>query len=420
MRKTNCIFKYMLSFTSAILLSISSFCVRAQAAENNAFDSNKEPHSDIQLVFEAELLTDDEKGAISDEVYDTLYSFFKDYYNAIGLYSAIDTDDYISNDGLREYLKNKIAAKQHRSVVYGKNDIENLTMKISATKMKRDGAIIEIDNAVTASYNYKGSVVESGFGEQWRVFLENRDDRCVILDACSSDAYDEGVRGDLFEIKYTDWEKGGDREFLKKQTEIDNTIITYYDKMKQDLKEHDGFASNKLEEKNERTRSSLHSLSKTAIKNWALNNCALTSPSSGNSSLANYYDFSQIPGNYDCTNFVSHAILAGGSNEYDNGNPNTGWYYNSLSDRSYSWTVVNQLYSFLVNNSTKGPAGYSIPYNNIYAPSGNYSYNPGDIMQFKNYSGVWRHSTVITGYQAVEGSSTILEALVTGRTSPGS
>lgn len=418
MKRTNYTFKCMLSLVSAILLSVASFCIKAQAADTIASNVNKEPHSDIQLVFEAELLTDEEKTSISDEVHDTLYSFFRDYYNAIWLYSAIDNDDYISNNGLREYLKNKIAAKQYRSEVYGKNDIENLSVKLSVHELKTDGAIIEIDNAVTASYNYKGSAEESGFGEKWRVFLTNRNDRYVIIDACSSDSYDEGVRGDLSKVQLSDW-KEGDRELLRKQAEIDNKIITYYHKMKQDLKEHNDFAGNKLEEKKGGTRASLYSLSKTAIKNWALNNCSLTSPSSGNPSLANYYDFSQITGNFDCTNFVSHAILAGGSNEYDNGNPNTGWYYNSLSDRSYSWTVVNQLYTFIVNNSTKGPAGYGIAYNHIYAPSGYYSYNPGDIMQFKNYYGDWRHSTVITGYAAVEGSSTSLEALVTGRTSPG-
>ncbi len=418
MKRTNCIFKYMLSLISVILLSVSSFCIRAQAAGNIDFNINKESHSDIQLIFEAKLQTDEEKTSISAEVYDTLYGFFRDYYNAIGVYSAIDTDEYILNNGLREYLKNKITTKQYRSEVYGKNDIENLSLKLSATEIKTDGAMIEIDIVATASYNYKGSAVESGFGEQWRVFLKNKDDRYVIFDVCSSDSYDEEVRGKLSEIYYTDWEDGGDKEILLKQAEINDKIIAYYDKMKHELKEGNSISGNKSEEKSGGTRSSLYSLSKTAIKNWALNNCSQTTPSSGNSSLADYYDFSQIPGNYDCTNFVSHAILAGGSNEYDNGNPNTGWYYNSLSDRSYSWTVVDRLYQFLVNNNTKGPVGYSIAYNHIYAPGGNYFYNPGDIMQFQNYSGVWRHSTIITGYAAVDGSSTNLEALVTGRTNP--
>ena len=64
-----------------------------------------------------------------------------------------------------------------------------------------------------------------------------------------------------------------------------------------------------------------------------------------------FYHFDDIGG--DCTNFVSQCLLAGGCKMvYDKTN---GWYYNSSYDRSYSWTGVSFLQSFLLSPPTGGP-----------------------------------------------------------------
>lgn len=58
-----------------------------------------------------------------------------------------------------------------------------------------------------------------------------------------------------------------------------------------------------------------------------------------------FYDFSLIGG--DCTNFISQCLYAGsGKMDYSN----RGWFYNSLSDRSPSWTGVDELYDYLISN----------------------------------------------------------------------
>ena len=166
---------------------------------------------------------------------------------------------------------------------------------------------------------------------------------------------------------------------------------------------------------------SLHSLSRMNIVSWATTNCNKTYPVSGNPDITYYYDFSQIPGNYDCTNFVSHALLAGGAVMYNTGgasggNPSsTGWYFVSTSDRSCSWSGVPYLYDFLTTNTTQGPSGQYMAYSIIYLVSGNIIYQSGDILQFKNDAGIWRHSTIVTGYGMISGSITSVEALVTGR-----
>ena len=65
----------------------------------------------------------------------------------------------------------------------------------------------------------------------------------------------------------------------------------------------------------------------------------------------NFYHFGDIGG--DCTNFISQCLLAGNCTmKYDKLN---GWYYNSAADRSYSWTGVSFLQSFLLSPPTGGP-----------------------------------------------------------------
>lgn len=64
-----------------------------------------------------------------------------------------------------------------------------------------------------------------------------------------------------------------------------------------------------------------------------------------------FYNFDEIGG--DCTNFASQCLLAGGLEM--NYTPIYGWYYISVNNRTPSWTGVNELYRFLVNNEGVGP-----------------------------------------------------------------
>lgn len=64
-----------------------------------------------------------------------------------------------------------------------------------------------------------------------------------------------------------------------------------------------------------------------------------------------YLDFENLGG--DCTNFASQCILAGSG--VMNHTPVYGWYYLSSYNRTASWTGVNYLYDFLINNRGAGP-----------------------------------------------------------------
>ncbi len=95
-----------------------------------------------------------------------------------------------------------------------------------------------------------------------------------------------------------------------------------------------------------------------------------------------FYDFSAIGG--DCTNFASQCIYAGA--RVMNYTPTFGWFYRSANDRTPSWTGVEFLYNFLVNNEGAGPFAKEVPLNEL---------EVGDIVQLGRATGDFYHSPVV-------------------------
>ena len=95
-----------------------------------------------------------------------------------------------------------------------------------------------------------------------------------------------------------------------------------------------------------------------------------------------YYDFEEIGG--DCTNFASQCIYAGAGTM--NFTPTFGWYYRSSYDRSPSWSGVEYLYNFLINNRSVGPFAHTVPMGEV---------QPGDIVQLGTGSGSFYHSPIV-------------------------
>ncbi len=96
-----------------------------------------------------------------------------------------------------------------------------------------------------------------------------------------------------------------------------------------------------------------------------------------------YYNFEEIGG--DCTNFASQCIYAGA--RVMNYTPTFGWYYRSSYDRSPSWSGVEYLYNFLINNRSVGPFAHEVSAAEA---------QPGDIVQLGTADGHFYHSPVIT------------------------
>ncbi len=95
-----------------------------------------------------------------------------------------------------------------------------------------------------------------------------------------------------------------------------------------------------------------------------------------------YLNFEKIGG--DCTSYVSQCIYAGcGVMNYT---PIYGWYYKSSYDRSPSWSGVEFLYNFLIDNKATGPFGIESAITNV---------EPADIIQLGNSDGQFYHNVII-------------------------
>lgn len=97
-----------------------------------------------------------------------------------------------------------------------------------------------------------------------------------------------------------------------------------------------------------------------------------------------FYNFTGIGG--DCTNFISQCLLAGCCTM--NCTPTFGWYYNSASDRTASWTGVQYLYNFLTSNTGPGPYGREARLGEL---------ETGDLVQLGDSQGQFYHTLFITG-----------------------
>ena len=64
-----------------------------------------------------------------------------------------------------------------------------------------------------------------------------------------------------------------------------------------------------------------------------------------------YYNFDPLGG--DCTSFASQCLYAGSNTM--NYTKDIGWYYINGNNKSPSWSGVEFLYKFLINNKSVGP-----------------------------------------------------------------
>ena len=95
-----------------------------------------------------------------------------------------------------------------------------------------------------------------------------------------------------------------------------------------------------------------------------------------------YYNYDYIGG--DCTNFISQCLYAGIPQMNYRG---YGWYYINANNKSPSWTGVNYLFNFLINNKYEGPRGRLISKDEL---------EIGDIIQLSFMNGIFGHSLIVT------------------------
>ena len=94
-----------------------------------------------------------------------------------------------------------------------------------------------------------------------------------------------------------------------------------------------------------------------------------------------YYNYDAIGG--DCTNFVSQCIFHGCNIMNYNQN---GWYYKNANDKTPSWTGVEFLAKFLLNNNSVGPFAKEVAIEEI---------EIGDIVQLSFNGETFGHSLLV-------------------------
>ncbi|MDO0826065.1 amidase domain-containing protein [Desulfosporosinus nitroreducens] len=309
---------------------------------------------------------------------------------------------------LASFLKNRADIRQY-SIKLNNNYVTNYNVIVNLIENKTVQNKVYLKFQVAKSFNYIDLPdVNSGEGTIVEMLIDSKSNK--VIDMYSPGNYfDNLIRGVNLDI-LNDSNRIGSTQIKAaeaKCTELKDSIRDEYILENIKVPEPDVSTTPSII-----TRATRYNLNGNNISAYARNNYNKQKPASGNGSVP-YYDFSLISGNWDCTNFVSHALLAGGATVYDTGKSGisgTGWYYRDMNNRSSSWSGVINLYDFVTTNTTKGPGGTSAIYST--SPGSN---RIGDIIQFHNGS-VWIHSTVVTGTYPLDDR---VGALVTGRSANG-
>lgn len=191
---------------------------------------------------------------------------------------------------------------------------------------------------------------------------------------------------------------------IQKDKEIDEIKKQFYEEIKLAEKESQN------QKKEIKTKSLSKMFNKTGAVNYARRNFNKDSPESGGAGV-HYQDFSKFKYSYDCTNFTSHCMLAGGARP-----DKPGWYYQDMDHKSESWSGATKFNKYFTVRKSVKLWGTSNPYSPFLART-NPLFAAGDFIQV--YDGeTFVHSTIITGsYTFDNRGKSYVGAKVTGRTS---
>lgn len=326
-------------------------------------------------------------------------SFICDYYSSMYLNSGMNLKNRTEYAAFAEYMEEKLDYLQ-----YVTSEVENfkVSTEIKNKEETENGTLFTIWTEV--SFNYIGSEHPSGFGRTAEILVGSGN---KIVDMWVNDGIEDNFRKEGIEPLNVIWSESNTAKERISEISLCKQNFTQYQQEQAEAAKTYNEAVSLSNSASALAVSSLTTSQRNKMVTYALNNVSKSNPSSGNSSLvSSYYDFSGFGGdNGDCTNFVSHCLLAGGAldNKINDAN-NKGlvydtkyWYYIDENRRSTSWSGVEPFYSFITNNTGNGPKGTPKVFSGKYAPNHGYEAIKGDIVQI-NYDGVgtFNHTMIIT------------------------
>ena len=347
--------------------------------------------------------------------------FVEAYYNE--RYGTTDTDGVFSCDVLYE-------SDTVETYILQKSFYDNTTKRYGEEYNNYSGEFTVVDTQYTdgkiyckviceKTFTYKGRSSASASGcHVYLTFTKNDENQWVISDMYEKESADINLRGLYSFEQYIASDTSVTESLLEslseKITSYDTYIASCYEPDTETVETSNTVSSSVLLETSPCLLASVRAsgtFDRLEMVYYAIANAALDEPESGNSTYAEYVPFETLGTatnpSYDCTNFVSHVLLSGGAI------PSSGWYFNSSSDRTASWSGVTSFYNFITTNSSNGPYGTEVPYTESISAQ----YDIGDIIQI-DYSSTsyWDHSTVITGFDT---NGTYIP-LITSRSEAGS
>ncbi|WP_150271170.1 amidase domain-containing protein [Paenibacillus tepidiphilus] len=342
-----------------------------------------------------------------DEYAELGKEFLYDYYHSVDMKQDMNISKYVKDDNVLQYVDLKHEILTNRKV-RSNIDVTSFSLDVSIHDYQVLDNNVDITYNVLVKHQYKGLDQLSESMRQVKLGFTNENETIGITDYFEYTDFDimvslkqqnadpsQSLKVNTSDIRtyQLDYSKNPN-EFLKTTLSNENK---FFDKLDSEISLYKlNGVSHNAATTNSVSLASVSSTARSNIVTYAIANSSKTEPSSGNSSYASYYDFSAIAN--DCTNFVSHSLLAGGAKEN-----RTSWYYDSLSARTPSWAGVNEFHDFITNNTaTTGPKAESKPL--AYACPPQYvNWENGDIIQIKysvyGYPG-FGHSTIVTGSYA--------------------
>lgn len=366
----------------------------------------------IAMVFSLCMITETSVFAEEKKLSDDIAKVIENYYihKDTGISERFKTTEVILSNDVKKFILGKIDTQQYVTELYN-TDKENYDVDVVLLEEDDNATFSFFKFQVITEFNYIGLSEKTNISEEVCVAYDTASDKIIDI-YTPSNYYDMEVRGtDRLDSSFKT-NKAKKFSFTESIEEKQASII---DNINNVYNVEISAMTNKINSDKVMPRSS--TINRTNVVNWANKNYNKSQPSSGNGTVP-YYDFSNISGNYDCTNFVSHALLAGGAKVNDTGGSgisSTGWYYRSLSNRSSAWSGVVPFYNYMSTSTTANKAsakGQTFTYTN----NGAY-WGKGSVLQVRpSGSSSYTHSTIIT-IKKDSNDGTRSYAYVTGRTS---
>lgn len=183
----------------------------------------------IQLPFHNTVLANN-NSYLSYTPYDFAVKVLTNYYMVIDQNSVPDFSNNIYSDDIKTYTQLKMDGKSYKSKVYGVDDKENYNINFELLEETKNKDYIQLTIASNITFNYKNSILNSGYGEIIHLQISQKNDSYQIIDwYIPSDSYDVELRESAMNFQANNLSS-----ITSKQIELNNEIKAYYDNLATD------------------------------------------------------------------------------------------------------------------------------------------------------------------------------------------